>query len=383
VAGPRVGTLAVWWYSLSASLWHTAMYDFRPATLGIVALLWLVAEIESRDRAWMVVALTVVAASSREDVAVLAGVALVVQAVARRSRRNGLIGLSSAGVGLWYSLVGSRIFAPFEYFLWYRYADYGDTPGAVLADLDDAIPIALGRLFEPDPIVAFGALLVPMLVVAPLIGIKYAWPGILIMLSNAASADPLVPSIHYQYYFGAVVFLLWGSVHAFRRPALQERSSLALGATALIFLVAGPLGLVLTTPGGRSVSDVLTHLDRRQMAEAVDRVPADASVSGGTYLLPHLAQNPHITPYPGPLVCSPVLLTWYPETAYPDYVVVEAEDREVRDLDLEALGYEMIDEAGGATVWSSSGTHPDPMRCPSVEDARRGLFERVKESARG
>lgn len=157
---------------------------------------------------------------------------------------------------------------------------------------------------------------------------------------------------------------------------------MALAATIAIFVVAGPIGAVLPGPAGRSVSSILAHADRSSMQSVIEEIPSDASVSGGTYLLAHLAQNPDIKPFPGPLVCSPVLLTWYPQTYFPDYVVVEQHDLDVGGINLEEYGYEMIKADQGVKVWRSTGDHPEPMTCPGVEEARRGLFERVERSAR-
>src|SRR5690606_36182891 len=80
VAGTRVGYLAAIWFGLSASIWHTVLYDFRPATLGVVAMVWMIAEMETRGRLPVVVGFAAIAAFAREDVAVLAGLAVLIYA---------------------------------------------------------------------------------------------------------------------------------------------------------------------------------------------------------------------------------------------------------------------------------------------------------------
>jgi hypothetical protein len=382
IAGRRVGVLAALWFGLSATVWHTVLFDFRPATLGAVAMMWLIAEMETSCRLPHLAVVAAVAASTREDVAVLAGLAVVIFAAVNRKKALLFVGGATAGVGLWFSTVGARLFAPFDYLQWYRYADYGRSPGEVLSNLDYALPTAIARIIGEDPLVALGALIVPMLLVAPAIGWKYAWPGLLIVVSNAVSADPFVPRIDYQYYLAAVVFFIWGGVHGFRRSWLAERISLAMAATVGVFLVVGPLGLVLPGHDGRTVLSIVAAGDRAAMAEAIADIPSNVSVSGGRYLLPHMSNNPDIKSFPAPLVCSPVLLTYYPRTSYPEYVVVEKSDLAAVDIQLGDLGYEQTQSEHGVMVWQSSGTHPASTDCPPVSAARDGLFERVEEAAR-
>ena len=376
--GHKTGLLAAAWFGLSASVWHTVLFDFRPATLGVVALMWLIAEMETSGRLPQVIGLAAMAASTREDIAILAGLAIVIFAVSRRGRALALVGAATAGVGVWFSTLGVRLFAPFDYFLWYRYADYGRTPGEVLANLDYAIPTALGRVVRDDPLVALAALVVPMLVVAPFLGWRYAWPGFLIVLSNAVSADPYIPTIYYQYYLSAVVFFIWGGVHGCRRQWWADRMPLAWAAAFAVFIVVGPLGVVMPGQDGRSLKSIVSYHDRQAMAEVLADVPRDASVSGGTYLLAHLSGNPEIKPFPAPFVCSPVLLTYYPQTSYPDYVVVETQDLEDFTLQMADLGYERLRSEHGVTVWRSTGVHPPSITCPPLEEAREGLFERIE-----
>lgn len=381
IAGRRVGVLAALWLGLSAAVWHTVLFDFRPATLGVVAMMWLIAEMETSSRLPHIAVLAAVAASTREDVAVLAGLAVVMFAAINHKKALLFVGAATAGVGVWFSTVGSRLFAPFDYFLWYRYADYGRSPGEVLSNLDYAIPTAVARIIREDPLVALAALIIPMLLLAPAIGLKYAWPGLLIVISNAVSADPFVPSINYQYYLAAVVFFIWGGVHGYRQKWLGERVTLAMAATIGVFFVVGPLGFILPGPYGRTVVSILAAGDRAAMAGTIADVPSNVAVSGGLHLLSHMVENPDIKPFPAPLVCSPTLLTHYPRTSYPEYVIVEESDLDAVDIELADLGYEQTRSEGGVMVWQSSGAHPASVDCPSVSAARDGLFERVEDAA--
>ena len=161
VSGPRIASLCAIWFGLSATVWHTMLYDFRPANLGVVVLLWLIVELESGKRFWPIMVLTVLAASSREDVAVFAGIAILIYAVEKKNRSLLLLGSGSAAVGIGYATIGWRLFAPFQYMMWYRFADYGDGPLSAYSNPGYAIPTAIARLARPDPLVAILVLLLP------------------------------------------------------------------------------------------------------------------------------------------------------------------------------------------------------------------------------
>ena len=383
VRGQRIGLLCAVWWGLSVSVWHTMFYDFRPSNLGVVALLWLIAELESNGSSLAIGSFTVLAAASREDIAVFAGIAILIYVVTTR-RRIILAGLGSLSValGLWYAILGVHLFAPFDYFMWYRFADYGDSPAAVLGNLGYAIPTALERIIRPEPIVAISALLLPMLVIAPFIGWRYAWPGFLVILSNAVSADPFIPTVYFQYYVAAVIFFIWAGAHAFRLPWLAQRVPHAIMAAVLVWLVVGPVGLVLKPPGGRSFIDLVVHSDRRSMAQTIEVIPSDASISAGTYILPHLAERNQAYTYPAPMVCSPTIIAYHEFTAYPDYIVVEPRDRKDYPLDIESLGYQLADIGEGVEVWRhTKADELEPDKCPSAEDAREGMFRNVRNIA--
>lgn len=330
----------------------------------------------------MVAALTTLAAVSREDMAIFAGIALLIHFVIT-GRRAWLaaLGSGSALLGIWYTTLGIHLFAPFNYYMWYRFADFGDSPGAVLGNLGYTIPTALQRVIRPQPVVAIAVLLLPFLVVGPFVGWRYAWPGFLVILSNAISADPFIPTIYYQYYIVAVVFFIWAGAHAFKRHWLAERLPRAVVATILVWLIAGPIGLLLKPPWGRSFIDVAAHADRQSMASAIERISPHASVSAGTYLLSHLAEREAAYTYPAPMICSPTILAYHEFTSYPDYVIVEPGDFSEYPLDLRSLGYAPMGAGDRVQVWQSQGDHPAPEQCPSAEDARRATFQQLKDRA--
>ena len=377
----RIGVLCGMWWALSASVWHTVMYDFRPSNLGVVALLWLIAELEGAGRWPRIAAFTLIAAASREDMALFAGVALLIYTVAARRRPGlALLGSGSIFLGVWYTMWGVHLFAPFGYYMWYRYADYGVSPIAALGNPGYAVPTALQRLVRPEPMVAIAALLLPLLVVAPFLSWRYAWPGFLVVLSNAVTADPFIPTIYYQYYIAAVPFFIWAGAHAFRRPWLSRRVPQATVATILVWLVVGPIGLTLKPTWGRSFLDIATNSERHAMAQSLNSILSGASVSAGLFLLPHLSERKQAYSYPAPMVCSPSILAYHEFTSYPDYVVVEPTDRTDYPVDLPALGYRVINVADGVEIWAGMGdVHPVAQRCPSPEETWQKGFQLVPQ----
>lgn len=383
LGGSRLGWLAVLWVGLSANVWHTFMYDFRPATLGYVALIWLIAEMEDRRRWWSIAVLCALAASSREDVAVIAGIAVLIQARIDRSWKLAGFGIGTASVGLWYSLFGQRLFASFDYFLWYRYADYGDTPLAALGDLGYTIPTALGRLFRGEVVVAVAALLLPCLVLPAFTQIRRSWPAFLIILSNAVSIDPFVPTIYYQYYLLCVAFILWGAVHAYGETFSRTKTPMTVAISLAVFFAFGPLFSFGSAPYGRSVADIARATGRQVVAAEIPELPADVSISAGNIVLPHVADRAEVYSFPLPMLCSEVVLRYTDATFFPDYIVAELNESEILDIDIKSLGYEVVDKDGRIGVWRATGQHPKNIDCPSPDVTRRQLFDRIRERAGG
>ncbi len=380
----RLGWLCVVWFATSVIVWRTVLYDFRPVTLGVMGLIWLIASLESDARFSVVLLLTLLTAICREDVAVLVGVTLVIHAVFKGQSRFKLILLGGGAslLGLWYSLGGSRLFAPFDYFLWYRYADYGATPGEALANWRYMIPTALGRLVRSDPLIAMVALLAPFLLWPVLRGWRRSWPGLLVLLANAISIHPAVPAIYYQYYIGAVPFLLWGGAHGFRSAPWSDRARVAGACSLAVLLGLGPFWFGGYGVEGRTVSGVLAASPRSGMSRVLDALPATASVSAGRYLLPHVAERRQVYPFPGPLVCGLGIVFHVPHTFYPPFLLVEQAETTDQGIDLSKLGYSLATQDSTAQLWKSTGPHPASVACPTPQEARQLQFDYVKDLAR-
>lgn len=378
LGGERLGWICAVWIGLSANVWHTVMFDFRPSNLGYVALIWLIAELESRERTWVGVGLAVVAVSSREDVAVFTGLALLIHGFLTRERRWIIWGSIAVGIGVWYITLGQQLFSPFEYFMWYRFADYGSGPFEALVNPSYAIPTALTRLLRPEVLLAFGALLVPLLVFPPLRGWKWTWPGLAIMVGNGISVAAFIPTIYYQYYILSVAFLSWGAAHALVSSSVLLHWRPIAYWSILVFLFTGPILSYGSSPYGRTIQDVAVSTDRSVIGEELPVPPTDESVSAGTALLPHLVERHDVYLYPLPLVCGEVVQAFVPQTSYPEWVLIRPNEN---SLDLRTLGYEQIQGYDSVEVWRSSGRHPEEAECPEPNELRSRLFDRVKERA--
>jgi hypothetical protein len=379
LGGESLGWVVALWVGLSASVWHTVFYDFRPATLGFVALMWLVAEVETGRRTWLVYLLAALAASSREDVAIFTGIALLIQAYITSDRALAWPGLIAASVGVWYTTMGQRLFAPFDYFMWYRYADYGSGPLDAVLNPAYALPTAVERLGRPDVLVAFAALLVPLMILPAWGGWRRSWPGLLIMAGNGVSGAPFIPTIHYQYYILAVVFLVWGAAHFVADRGWEKWSRVFWVVTVGVFLLAGPILAYTSTPFGRSVADIAEVGGRAVLQEELPRIPVEDSVSAGNVLLPHLAERDQIFSYPLPLMCGEVIQRYTPQTAFPEWVIIQPEEQE--EIDLPTLGYERIDDGGRVAVWRLREATTQSEPCPPPSVLKQNLFERVRSTA--
>ena len=114
------------------------------------------------------------------------------------------------------------------------------------------------------------------------------------------------------------------------------------------------------------------------------RLPPDASVSAGVYLLPHLATRERVYSFPSPLVCSPTLLAYQPQTSYSSFIVVEPRDRIEVDVDPAKYGYH-VQLKGDVEVWekTTSSDYQQMVQCSgSPQEARVGTFARVEREAR-
>jgi uncharacterized membrane protein len=363
--GERLGWLATAWYGLSAAVWYATMFDFHPVTLGVPLLLWLIAEAESGANAGRLFLYAVGLALTREDMAILAAVILLQMSVKRRDVRLALCAAPVGLVGVTYMVWASASSEELGYAFWTRFASAGTS-----TSVGDAVFGVVGNVLRPDSLVSTFALLLPMLVAPALIGWRLSWPGLGIILVNGAVSYANQGSLYYHYYAAAVPFLIWGSAAFWVR--LERRLSrairLSLFASVAIFMALGPLVYLGFGLPDRFATIILGSFDRTAMIETVERVPQDLAVSATDYLLPHMADRAKAYPFPGPMVCSPSLIFYVPETTYPPVVVVEWDDT-LPGYDwpsiLREWGYVETWTDSQAAIWEHQGPAPASVECPT------------------
>ncbi len=85
------------------------------------------------------------------------------------------------------------------------------------------------------------------------------------------------------------------------------------------------------------------------------------------------------------MVCPESLIFHVDDTSYPPYVAVEWDDA-VPGVDWRAFltdrGYQEVAATAQLTLWTLTGTAPDPVECPSWEDLRRRLVAEIPGRSR-
>lgn len=379
LGGSDTARLMVAWYGLSAAVWYATLFDFHPVVLGVPLLLWLMQALETGPLGIRAAAIALLLASVREDMALLAGVVLLQAAWRHRSTKTAIAGAAVIAAAVAYVVWASRWAEGLGYQVWYRYADFGGEAGSWAGFVQQALSGTI-RLIRPQTLVAFGAILIPMLVVPPLAGWRRSWPGMVMLILNGLSAYGPQADLTYHYYAPAIPFLLWGAAASWprfrRRRANPTR--LALAATALTFLALGPIVHQGFGLPDRFLATIVSSSERRAMQHAVDRIPADVAVSASDHILPHLAERAEVFPFPGPMLCSQDPIFYIATTRYVPTVVVESADLpEGPDWPsvLAAWGYRRAYAGGGAEIWHLSGPPGPSVQCPSASDRREEILE--------
>ena len=368
--GPPMGRLAVIWYGLSAAVWHAVAFDFHPVTLGVPLLMWLIDSADEGRTRSLVALLAVAVATTREDLAVLAGVVLVQAAFLRGRRRDAIWSLVPVSIG-----VGFIAWATFRsgmggYHLWTRFS------GAVGDSAADILVRTGSNLLRPDAIISFSAVLLPMLFAPAFLGWKRSWPGLAILFVNGTASYIQQTSLYFQYFAPVVPFLVWGAIAAWPGSRWPSARQLATVSSIAIFVALGPLFYFGFGLPDRFAAIVAASSDRKGYSEVLASIPNDESVSATDFLVPHLSRRSQIYPFPGPMVCLDSLIFHTPVTSFPAYVAVEWDDA-IPGADWRAFlsesGYQEIASNENVTVWKLAGQPPDSVPCAAIGEVRRRL----------
>jgi hypothetical protein len=378
--GHERGLMAAIWYTASAAIWHAVLFDFHPVTLGVPLLMWLIAETEDGRNARRLLLLGLAAVLIREDIAILAGVVIIVAALRRRhwglTAGGALVAAAGVGYILWASLFPGGMAG---YHLWTRFGASGSGPLDLAAG-------GLANLIRPDSLVSLTAVLVPFLILPPLRGWRSSWPGLAIVAFNCAVAYGAQASLYYQYFAPALPFLIWGASRSFSKPGPEpsDRLRLARFATVAVFGLLGPIAYLGFGLPDRYLTTSLLSLERMELVGLLGDIPASASVSATDHLLPHLADRRQAYPFPGPMECSQSLIFHVPRTSSTEYAAVEW-DAFGPETDLRAIlsswGYKLVRESPTAGVWVLDQPRLPSQTCPTVAEEREQFTRRGPEGS--
>lgn len=375
----RLGYIAVVWYALSVGIWYGAMFDFHPVALAVPILLWLMILIDEPGPLWKTVLALVLLVLIREDAAVLGALVVWRGAWRERSAAKWIVGALAMAVGVLYVALGPGWFGDSGYFFWIRYADYGLGLGEIVSRLPQNLITAVSRVFHIDQLITLTALLAPFLVVAPLLGWRRSWPGLLLLLSNLVSSYGPVTTLYFQYALLVVPFLIWGAVAVWARmeTARPRAGRAAIVFTVAVFLLLGPLWHRGYAPPDRFANQILAHSDRVAMGDVLKGIPPAASVSASNLLLPHLADRKAIYPFPGPMYCPNAPGFYIERTRAVDYVVIDDPTEEAWRDQLIAWGFTLRLEQAGVNVWVHNVSF-ESRQCRSRADIFAEEVERMR-----
>lgn len=297
-------------YLLHPSLQNALVDDFHAVTMSASFLLWALYFLWV-DRSGAFVAMGALAASTKEEVALLVALLGLVYLVKRR-----VLGGVVALVGLLWFLVALLVIIPHfnpgghsPYLQ--RYAYLGNGVGGVLSGIVLHPGVVLQTLISRPRLLYLDMLLDPLGFVS-LLGVPVLLLAAPTLALNMLSADPTMYSGFYQYSAEIVPYLvvaaIFGVAAAGRLAArVKQGAAMRLVLSGLI-LVAGVAATINQgfTPisAGYAVPSVGAH--QRVEAKLIGLIPPDAVVAAADEIEPHLSDRrtvyllPTVHPSNGP-----------------------------------------------------------------------------------
>lgn len=301
---------------------------FHPEILVIPLMLATVWLVQRNKDGWAIVA-TLIALTAKEDVGLLVvplGLAVV---WAFGKRRTGFT-IAAAGVAgfLLNFLVLLPAWSPTGELLYsYRYSHLGETPLDIIVGVATSPDVWIDTITDPTKIWYVAALVLAM----PLAMLSWRWllVGLPALAANVLSTHGYQYEIpwHYTAYL-IVVVTLAAAFGAAKLPSIGRRwiRTSIVAATVLIpvviWVAAAPVK-VWAEP----------HTDHARISSMLAIIPADASVSAWTTLVPHLANRQEVYLFPNPFE------NYYygydsadsPDGVRPDYIALRLDS--YRDFD--------------------------------------------------
>jgi hypothetical protein len=184
-------------------------------------------------------------------------------------------------------------------------------------------------------------------------------------------------SLYYQYFAQAIPFLIAGSVAYFKTHE-ESKARLSMVATALVFVLLGPVFYLGFGLPDRFASVIATSGHRSQAREMLASLPPNATVSATEMVSAAVAWRAEIHPFPGPMVCGNSLGYYTSQTKVADYVVYEPDTAPAGPDWMRVLpmwGYVRVDESAGIQLWKLVSDQHVAERCPSWEEQKAASRE--------
>jgi uncharacterized membrane protein len=353
---------AVVYFILSPAAGFALLFDFHPLLFGLPVLAAMLSLVERRGSQILILFLLGASVAVREDVAVLAGLLVLIgewRRPGRRSIRWAAFLVIIGGIG--YAAFGSMRLAALGSPLQVRYAwvrEFVASPA--ISALDGVLTIhALATLL----VVFFPLVLAPRLLRLP--------TTILSMATSAFFlAGEFIPadSIYYQYQAVPVLLMAWsvGTPAGVGVTRLRDDSRRVVAISIALAVAFGPMALIRPPieVNDRWLPRVIADQDRVGLHGLRGSISIEASVSASNTVSTFFAQRRLIYDFPDPLTCDGRFTESRGATSYPDFVVVTELETTAADIALiQSLGYESWKSVGDAAIYRAGPDSPPRVQC--------------------
>ena len=381
---PFAGLVFAAAYLLFPALQAAVTYDFHAVTLSAAFLLFALYFMLARNNLGLIAACLLALATKEEIPIDVALIGLSVALLQRRPRLGwGLVGLAAVWLGG--ELVIMHLASPLGHSpTASRYAQFGDSPGQVaLYLLAHPLQVAHDYIFSPDRIYYLRTLLSPLAYLplfAPLT-LLIAVPALAI---NMLSASPAMYSGIYQYNAEIVPVLIVATIESIALLSglggwivsrtrsqismprlLAWRASMPKMSARRVFMVMlTVLVLILSlraqrghgyTPLAQGFAWPSITAHARLAERVIARIPADASVSAQSDLVPHLSHRRHIYMFPYHMDDADYIFLDVTGNLYPQTLAVRSYIDQVRLLLTGGRNHVVFAEDGYLLLAKGSG----------------------------
>lgn len=297
IAYPFAAEITAILFLLYPTISTLATYEFHPGALSLLPFA-LALDFFDRDKCKQGAISLAIAASFREDAALIAALTGLSLAVHPKHRKFGFaIFLSGVLYFSIYFFVIAPRHLPRTGSLNVHFGALGGTPGSIARSLL-LHPLESARVFlTPIKLLYVPRLLLP-LAFLPLLAPRWAFPALVPIGINLLSSFPAAPQIHSHYSALTIPFLFAAAAHAVGRLLATESTNAArILLLVLLSVSAGSLHMhrrAGATPLSRRWDGNAFREDYRtpQLRSLLARIPQEASIVAIDPVLPHIATRP-------------------------------------------------------------------------------------------